>query len=53
MYSLVIIEEAAEVLEPHIVASLSEYCEHVILIGKAFNLCCKNKIYIVHLEHLY
>ncbi|XP_060875365.1 NFX1-type zinc finger-containing protein 1-like [Metopolophium dirhodum] len=30
---IVIIEEAAEVLEPHIVASLSEYCEHVILIG--------------------
>lgn len=44
MYSLVIIEEAAEVLEPHIVASLSEYCEHVILIGKAFNLCYKNRI---------
>lgn len=31
---IVIIEEAAEVLEPHIVASLSEYCEHLILIGK-------------------
>ncbi|XP_025207579.1 NFX1-type zinc finger-containing protein 1-like isoform X2 [Melanaphis sacchari] len=30
---VVIIEEAAEVLEPHIVASLSEYCEHLILIG--------------------
>uniref|UniRef100_A0A2S2P903 NFX1-type zinc finger-containing protein 1 n=2 Tax=Schizaphis graminum TaxID=13262 RepID=A0A2S2P903_SCHGA len=30
---IVIIEEAAEVLEPHIVASLSEYCEHLILIG--------------------
>ncbi|CAH1732672.1 NFX1-type zinc finger-containing protein 1-like [Aphis gossypii] len=30
---IVIIEEAADVLEPHIVASLSEYCEHLILIG--------------------
>ncbi|VVC39306.1 Hypothetical protein CINCED_3A008626 [Cinara cedri] len=30
---IVIIEEAAEVLEPHIVSSLSEHCEHLILIG--------------------
>ncbi|XP_050436996.1 NFX1-type zinc finger-containing protein 1-like [Adelges cooleyi] len=30
---IVIIEEAAEVLEPHIVASLSEHCKQLILIG--------------------
>lgn len=30
---IVIVEEAAEVLEAHIVTSLSEQCEHLILIG--------------------
>lgn len=30
---IVIIEEAAEVFESHIVASLSKHCEHLILIG--------------------
>lgn len=30
---IVIIEEAAEVLETHIMASLSKYCEHMVLIG--------------------
>lgn len=30
----VIVEEAAEVLESHIVTSLTEHCEHLILIGK-------------------
>ena len=30
---IVIVEEAAEVLEAHIVTSLSEKCEHLILIG--------------------
>ena len=30
---IVIVEEAAEVLEAHIVSSLTEGCEHVILIG--------------------
>ncbi|XP_046667701.1 NFX1-type zinc finger-containing protein 1-like isoform X2 [Homalodisca vitripennis] len=30
---IVIVEEAAEVLEAHIVASLSVYCQHLILIG--------------------
>ena len=30
---VVIIEEAAEVLEGHIVTSLSEHCQHLILIG--------------------
>ncbi|XP_063826233.1 NFX1-type zinc finger-containing protein 1-like [Ostrinia nubilalis] len=30
---IVIVEEAAEVLEAHIVASLTDHCEHLILIG--------------------
>ncbi|KAL1459409.1 hypothetical protein WDU94_011393 [Cyamophila willieti] len=30
---IVVIEEAAEVLEAHILASLSKHCEHVVLIG--------------------
>ena len=30
---IVIIEEAAEVLEGHIVTSLSKHCQHLILIG--------------------
>lgn len=30
---IVIVEEAAEVFEAHIVASLSKHCEHLILIG--------------------
>ncbi|KAF2902956.1 hypothetical protein ILUMI_03225 [Ignelater luminosus] len=30
---IVIVEEAAEVLESHIVVSLTEHCEHLILIG--------------------
>lgn len=33
-YFAVIVEEAAEVLEAHIVASLSVHCQHLILIGK-------------------
>lgn len=31
---VVIVEEAAEVLESHVVASLTKFCKHVILIGK-------------------
>ncbi|CAH2980996.1 unnamed protein product [Chilo suppressalis] len=31
---IVIVEEAAEVLEAHIVASLTHHCQHLILIGK-------------------
>ncbi|XP_078688760.1 NFX1-type zinc finger-containing protein 1-like [Branchiostoma floridae x Branchiostoma belcheri] len=31
--AIVIIEEAAEVLEAHIVTTLSQHCQHVILIG--------------------
>lgn len=33
-FLVVIVEEAAEVLEAHIVSSLTEGCEQVILIGK-------------------
>jgi superfamily I DNA and/or RNA helicase len=31
--TITIIEEAAEVLEAHIITALSRHCEHVILIG--------------------
>lgn len=31
---VVIVEEAAEVLESHVVASLTQFCQHIILIGK-------------------
>ncbi|KAG6440596.1 hypothetical protein O3G_MSEX001366 [Manduca sexta] len=31
--SIVIVEEAAEVLEAHVVASLTHHCQHLILIG--------------------
>lgn len=30
---IVVVEEAAEVFEPHIITSLTECCEHLILIG--------------------
>lgn len=30
---IVVVEEAAEVLEAHIIASLTQYCKHLILIG--------------------
>lgn len=33
---IVIVEEAAEVLEAHIIASLNKHCQHLILIGTAF-----------------
>jgi len=29
----VIVEEAAEVLEPHVITSLTKFCQHLILIG--------------------
>ncbi|KAK7024594.1 NFX1-type zinc finger-containing protein 1, partial [Halocaridina rubra] len=31
--SIVIIEEAAEILEPHVITSLTSNCEHLIMIG--------------------
>ena len=30
---IVIVEEAAEVLEAHIITALSKHCKHLILIG--------------------
>lgn len=30
---IVIVEEAAEVLESHIIAALTQHCQHLILIG--------------------
>lgn len=35
---IIIVEEAAEVFESHIVASLSKHCEHLILIGDHIQL---------------
>lgn len=36
LHFIVIVEEAAEVLESHIVVSLTKDCEHVILIGEFY-----------------
>lgn len=33
LYVVVIVEEAAEVLEAHVVTALSASCQHLILIG--------------------
>lgn len=44
---VVIVEEAAEVLEAHILASLSSSCEHLILIGLllySIRICSLTKI---------
>jgi len=43
--SIVIVEEAAEVLEAHIITSLSESCEHLILIGDHQQLRPKPAVY--------
>ena len=49
---IIVVEEAAEVFEAHIIATLSRECQHLILIGKyksnqtIFNvsyICCKRK----------
>ncbi|XP_050443204.1 NFX1-type zinc finger-containing protein 1-like [Adelges cooleyi] len=42
---IVVIEEAAEVLEAHIVASLTRHCEHLILIGDHKQLRPSNAVY--------
>lgn len=42
---IVIVEEAAEVFEAHIVASLSKHCEHLILIGDHVQLRPKPNVY--------
>ncbi|XP_060861498.1 NFX1-type zinc finger-containing protein 1-like [Metopolophium dirhodum] len=42
---IVIVEEAAEVLESHVVASLTESCQHLILIGDHQQLRPRNASY--------
>lgn len=42
---IVIVEEAAEVFEAHIVSSLSRYCQHLILIGDHVQLRPKPTVY--------
>ena len=44
-----IVEEAAEVLESHIVAALSEGCQQLILIGMLF-ICPENLFSFEHTE---
>jgi len=46
------VEEAAEVLESHIVVSLTESCQHLILIGKyiLFTYITYKFIYILKLN---
>lgn len=41
-------EEAAEVLESHIVASFTRDCQHLILIGK----CCGNFLVLIEKSNL-
>ncbi|CAG2066911.1 unnamed protein product, partial [Timema podura] len=41
----VIVEEAAEVLEPHIVVSLTKDCQHLILIGDHKQLRPSNAVF--------
>ncbi|XP_059169736.1 NFX1-type zinc finger-containing protein 1-like [Physella acuta] len=42
---IVVVEEAAEVLEAHIVTALSEHCQHLILIGDHKQLRPKTEVY--------
>ncbi|XP_059169646.1 NFX1-type zinc finger-containing protein 1-like [Physella acuta] len=42
---VVVVEEAAEVLEAHIVTALSEHCQHLILIGDHKQLRPKAEVY--------
>ena len=37
---IVVVEEAAEVLEAHVVTTLSQHCQHLILIGTPFTDRC-------------
>ncbi|XP_059150353.1 NFX1-type zinc finger-containing protein 1-like [Physella acuta] len=48
---IVVVEEAAEVLEAHIVTALSEHCQHLILIGDHKQLRPKTEVY--QLAHHY
>ncbi|KAI6651703.1 NFX1-type zinc finger-containing protein 1 [Oopsacas minuta] len=48
---VIVVEEAAEVLEAHILTSLSEHVEHLIMIGDHQQLRPSNAVY--HLAQLY
>lgn len=45
----VIVEEAAEVLEAHIITSISASCQHLILIGKTYHV----SIYVNHTRYVF
>ncbi|CAL8139352.1 unnamed protein product [Orchesella dallaii] len=42
---IVVIEEAAEILEAHVITSLTQDCKHLILIGDHFQLRPSNNVY--------
>ncbi|XP_048505861.1 NFX1-type zinc finger-containing protein 1-like isoform X3 [Athalia rosae] len=42
---IVLVEEAAEILEAHVVCSMTQYCQHVILIGDHKQLRPKASVY--------
>lgn len=48
---IVIIEEAAEVFEAHIVSSLSKHCEHLILIGDHVQLRPNPSVYKLAVQY--
>ena len=48
---IVIVEEAAEVFEAHIVAALSKHCEHLILIGDHVQLRPNPAVYKLAIEY--
>lgn len=43
---IIIVEEAAEVMEAHIITSLNKACQHLILIGKACLLSICHTLYL-------
>ena len=47
---LVIVEEAAEVLESHIVCSLTAECQQLIMIGKVPSFCVQALVVIFKLR---
>ena len=48
---IVIVEEAAEVLESHIITSLSKHTEHLVLIGDHHQLKPKNNVYELEINY--
>jgi len=48
---IVIVEEAAEVFEQHIVSSLSKHCEHLILIGDHIQLRPNPAVYKLAIDY--